>query len=128
MSTYGNPDRPNRYERAADDMIYKVERAIVEWLKKNGHFPGPSIKIEPDLYYDDSGQPSRFLEMYLGPRSSVRVAAQRNIEKHAPWTCYWTVFMSGRSADEGSFDARGISQIGPELTNKIIARYEYTLD
>jgi hypothetical protein len=128
MSSYGNPDRPNRYERAASDMIYKVERAIVDWLKKTGHFPGPGIKIEPDLYYDDDSQPLRFLEMYLTPRTSIRVAVQRNIEKHSPWTCYWTVFANGRMTNEGSFDANGISQIGPELTKKIIGRWEYTLD
>jgi len=127
MST-GNPDRPNKYERAANDMIYKIEQAIVEWLKKTGHFPGPGIKIEPDLYYDDDSQPSRFLEIYFGQRASIRIASQRNIGKHAPWTCYWTFFTNGQSTDEGSFDAAGISHIGPEITKKIIARWEYALD
>jgi hypothetical protein len=125
MSSSGNPNRPNKYERAANDMIYKVERAIVAWLKKTGHFPGPGIHIQPELYYDNASQPSRFLEMNLGPRSFIRISVQRNIGKHSPWTCDWTLFTSGQSASEGSFDAKGISQISPEITKKIISRWEY---
>lgn len=126
MSSYGNPDRKNKYERDASDMIHKVESAITSWLKEGGHFPGgPGIKVDSQLYYDDAGQPSRFLEMYFGrAHSSVRVAVQRNITGH-PWTCYWVLFTNGKSQEEGQFDSRGISQIGPELTKKILARWEY---
>ncbi len=113
-------------------MIYKIERSIVDWLKTTGHFPGPGIVIESQLYYDAQNQPSRFLEVHLGQRIghrvSIRVAAQRNIRKHSPWTCYWTVFDNGRSTHEGEFDAHGIAQIAPEITKKIIGRWEYAID
>ena len=129
MSTYGDPRRPNKHEVEAGDMIYKVEKAIRDWLSQNGHVPGPSIRVDPQTYYDPDNQPSRTLEMGLGPRSTIRVLVERQSahKKRAKWVCYWTVFTSGKNIEEGYFDADGISQVAPELTKKIIARYEYAI-
>ncbi len=129
MPRYGNPDRPNKYEISARQMIEKIERSIVEWLAQAGDPPGRSIRIDPELYYDDDGQPCCFLEMYLAPSSSFRVGAQRNnLKKHRPpWTIGWNVYSHGKAIDEGEFDAAGISQIAPELTNSILGKYAYLI-
>ena len=127
MPKYGNPDRPNQYESEVSDMIHKVARSIEDWLRERGHVPGPGIRIDSDLYYADDAQPSRFLEVRLGPNSSIRFGVQRNIKRRHPWTVGWNFYTKGTSIQSGEFDARGISQIAPEVTNHILTNYEYLL-
>lgn len=129
MPKYGNPVHPNKYELSARIMLQNVERAIRAWLVQSGDAPGRSIRQDPELYYDDDGQPCCFLEMHLGPTSSFRVGVQRNSSKknRPKWTVGWNVYAEGRSIAEGEFDARGISQIEPELTKKILGNYSYLI-
>jgi hypothetical protein len=129
MRKYGNPEQPNKYELATRRMILSIESAIRSWLIQLGDSPGRSIRIDPELYYDDGGQPSCFLEIHLGPSSSFRVGIQRNSseKQRSAWTCGWNLYAKGSSIAEGEFDASGISQIGPELTNKILAQYAYLI-
>jgi hypothetical protein len=123
MTRYGDPSRPNKYEREAADMIYKVRLAIER------RYPTVRIHVDPELYYDPESQPSRILESWLSHGLSVRVAVERHHlqKRRSKWTCFWTVFAKGANISEGQFDATGISQVAPELTEKVIGRFAYAI-
>lgn len=117
---------PRKYEIETSNMIHDVESSIVKWAREELGFY-PSIRINPELYYANDGRPSRYLTLYFGRGSEMRISVERQLNKRAKWICYWAVFTSGRSGAEGQFDATGIAQIAPEITKKIIGRYEYAL-
>jgi len=119
--------KSKKHEYEASDLIHHIEREIVRWFKASGH-SYPSIHVNPEFYYADDGRPSRYLTLHFGKGSEIRVSVERQLGKKSAWICYWAVFMAGKNHDEGQFDAVNSSQIVPELTKKIIARYEYAFD
>jgi hypothetical protein len=123
MTHYGDPSRPNKYEIEASDMIHKVGLAIEH------RYPTTRIHADPNLYYDTESRPSRILEVWLNHNLSIRVGVERQSasKRRAKWTCYWTVFAKGTNIAEGQFDATGISQVTPEITEKVVGRYAYAI-
>jgi hypothetical protein len=101
--SYGNPDRWNKQEREVSNAIHVLEREI------NRSFDGLSInhsvRLDPEMYYNDRGFPSRVLEIFTGRNSSVRLNLQRNTGiPGAAWTLGATTFVDGRSVAEGEWD------------------------
>jgi hypothetical protein len=120
--------RTKKYEDETNNMIHKVEQAIVNWMKSGGH-DYPSIHVNPEFYYADDGRPSRYLTLHFGHGSEIRISVERQLNKKLPpWTCYSAVFMKGQLKQENQFNAGGFHQIIPELTKNIIGRYEYAFD
>lgn len=103
--------RPNKRERKIGEEIHSLAKMAIDHCLSLGLERG--FRIDPELYYDE-GQPSRQFEIGAGRRTSIRVGLQSN-DQTPRRTCGFTIFIDGRSVDEGTFHANKATQLHPML-------------
>jgi hypothetical protein len=107
-------DKPNKDERDVTEKILAIKSMLLNECQTLGVSPG--IRVYPDLYYYDLGQPSRMLELSTGRRTCMRVGLEKRTHSTAGrWGLGWTIFIDGKSVDEGTIASIRIELLRPSL-------------
>lgn len=114
-------DRLNKQERAVSDKISTLEDMIAKAAVAQNVLAG--LSLDSQLYYDDSGQPSRLVELGRGGRTSVRAALQRNL-RSPWWTLEWVVYVDGANKWEKAVETNRFADLA-EAAEKIVSDYLY---
>jgi hypothetical protein len=88
----------------------------------------PIVSVDPQFYYDaDSDNPTRFLELRLGHRTSVRIGLERRRLAAGAWGLGWNIFANGSSVEEGEISAPQVGFMRPTLSD-LLGRYLHVRD
>jgi hypothetical protein len=107
----------NKQIKGAELDVGKKLYLVKDWLltKCTSRGVSPGLKIDHEVYYD-GGDPSRMLELKIGHRTSIRVGVEkRDAPGDGRWNIGWTIFVDGRSVDEGIFRASQVEKMRTQL-------------
>jgi hypothetical protein len=113
---YGNPDKPNKYETEVAQVVRQIERHVREHYTSLGL--DPPTRVDPETYYDESGNPSRFLEVKSDRRQDFRLAVQRNMhQRRWKWELDFAEFRDGLRVNEVHLESTTPGELLPEITS-----------
>lgn len=108
-----NPRDQKKYEKDVGREIYTIAKMLRDCADALVIYPG--VRIDPKFYYDEKDHPSRFAELQLDTKTSLRVGLERHRLSAGRWGLGWNIFSGGVTVEEGEISSPQVNFFRPTI-------------
>jgi len=114
---YGNPARPNKYEKEVSQRIIDLQLFLEKHSRAN------FFTLWPETYYDNSGNPSRVIVWHYGRGREMRFNLQRNVSSKPAWTLTIDEFEDNKRRGDAEIQVRTFVGLKHDLS-KLLGQHQ----